>query len=83
MARTARFTPKAETQEAMELIAHITIASDFDRNIEGMKGSLDCFLKKLTPRQRAMWEHFQKTAKRVREDLMAMMKADGWDKGES
>jgi hypothetical protein len=80
MAKTTGFTPTAATQEVMDLIAHISIASEIDRNVEGMKGSLDHYLKSLTPRQRVMWRHFQNTAKRVREDVLKLMEADGWDK---
>jgi hypothetical protein len=76
----SRFTPTAATQEVIDLIAHISIVSEINRNVEGMKGSLDHYLKSLTPRQRAIWEHVQNTTQRVRKDILALMEADGWNK---
>jgi hypothetical protein len=78
----AKFKPTVATQELIDVLAHILIMSDLDKNCPGCKGMLDAYLNKtLTQRQRAIFEAFQAHTKKVRKRLAELMEQDKDNEG--
>lgn len=78
----AKFKPTVGQQEVIDVLAHILIMSELDKNVPGCKGMLDGYLNKtLTERQRSVFEAFQAHTKKVRKRLVKLMKQDEDNEG--
>lgn len=63
-------------QAAISVIAHLIWASQIQRNVQGMAGFEQHWLKKQTPHDRALVEFFQAELKRIPGDMAKMMEEE-------
>jgi hypothetical protein len=64
-------------QQIIDVLAHIMAAGEIARNVEGMEGFFDEYLKKgLTPSQQAIWKALQDRSRQVKKDLCQMLKEE-------
>ena len=67
----------APQQEIIDLIAHITVMSDVQKNIDGLDGILSFYINdRLTSRQRAIYQALQDRIVTVKKDMLRMAKED-------
>jgi hypothetical protein len=64
-------------KEVIDVLAHIMAAGEISRNVEGMEGFFNDYLKKgLTPSQQAIWKALQDRTHQVKKDLCKMLKEE-------
>jgi hypothetical protein len=64
-------------REVIDVLAHILAASEIARNVEGMEGFFESYLKDgLTPRQQDIWKVLQDRTRQVKKDICAMLKEE-------
>jgi|LakWasMet16_LOW5_FD_contig_21_1197257_length_1202_multi_6_in_0_out_0_3 hypothetical protein len=67
----------APQREIIEVIAHIAVMGELDKNVEGMSGVLERYINKtLTSKQRAIYQALQDRIVTVRKDLLRMTKEE-------
>ena len=67
----------APQQEIIDLIAHITVMRDVQKNIDGLDGILSFYINdRLTSRQRAIYQALQDRIVTVKKDMLRMAKED-------
>jgi|GEM_PF-703688 len=68
---TRKVTLSAPQKEIIDVFAHVMVASDIDKNVEGMAGFLDSYLKEtMTPKQQAIWQALLNRSTQVRKDML-------------
>lgn len=65
-------------REVISVMAHVTMALELDRNVEGLAGFAKFYLDSLTPKQRHIWESFKKRLPEVKKDMAKLLK-DGME----
>lgn len=65
-------------REVINVMAHVMMALELDRNVEGMAGFAKFYLDGLTPKQRHIWESFKKRLPEVKKDMAKLLK-DGME----
>lgn len=64
-------------QEVIDVLAHVMAAGDIARNVEGMEGFFESYLKDgLTPRQQDIWKVLQGRARQVKKDICMILKEE-------
>lgn len=64
-------------KEIIEVIAHIAVMGEIDKNVEGMSGVLDGYINKtLTSKQRAIYQALQARIVTVKKDMVRLYKED-------
>lgn len=67
-------------REIIDVIAHIAVMGEIDKNVEGMSGVLDRYINKtLTNRQRAIYIALQDRITLAKKDMSKMAKEDRTD----
>lgn len=71
------FKPNKSQAEVIDVLAHIAVMKDIDKNVTGFSGIFDHYINNsLTPRQRGIYQVLQDRIKGVRKDMAAMAKQD-------
>lgn len=77
MAKTKLSGPQ---REIIEVIAHIAVMGEIDKNVEGMSGVLDGYINKtLTSKQRAIYQALQDRIVTVKKDMVRLSKEEWTD----
>jgi len=63
-------------EEIIDLLAHIAAVSEIEGHFPELKGLLDTYKSKLTPKQLAIWKHFQSHCVKVRHNLVKEMEKE-------
>ncbi|BBE51814.1 hypothetical protein OYT1_ch2298 [Ferriphaselus amnicola] len=64
------------TEHALSVIAHASMAKDVSRNVEGMGGFYEFWLKDQSPKDRDLIESYLKLSKAAYKDKAAMLAKD-------
>ena len=51
------------TEEALDVIAHVCMAQELDKNVKGMAGFSAFYRKQMTAKQRQIMNHLQRLSK--------------------
>lgn len=71
------FKPTKEQAEIFNVLAHVLIMSNIDKNVQGLQGVFDqYFNNSLTDRERGIYSEFQSHVKETRKELLEMFKQD-------
>lgn len=66
----------ASAEHALSVVAHASMAKDMAKNVEGMGGFYEYWLKEQTPKDREIIESYLKLSRRAYKDLAAMLAKD-------
>lgn len=66
----------AATEHALSVVAHAGMANGISKNVEGMKGFLEFWLKEQSAKDREIVDHFHKLSTKANKDLSAMLAKD-------
>lgn len=73
----ARFKPTAGQKEVIDVLAHILVMAELEKNVPGTKGMFQSYIDKtLTVRQKGIYDALQSRCKAVRKDIAKLMKQD-------
>ncbi len=70
----AKLTASAE--RALSIIAHLSMASRFDKDVEGMTGFLEFYKKRLSRQDKEVFKRFDELCKQAAKDLVKMLEQD-------
>lgn len=66
----------ASAEHALSVVAHASMAKDMAKNVEGMGGFYEFWLKEQTPKDREIVESYIKLSKLAYKDFTAMLAKD-------
>lgn len=64
------------TEHALNVIAHVVMASDMSKNVKGMEGFRDHYMKQLPAADRAIFRRFETTLKEAYADAARLLQED-------
>lgn len=66
--------------EVIDTLAHLHVCAELENNVPGLKGLFKDYAKnQITDHQKLIWDQYQKAVKKVRKDMVDMLKRDGSD----
>ncbi len=66
----------ASAEHALSVVAHASMAKDMAKNVEGMGGFYEFWLKEQTPKDREIVESYIKLSKLAYKDFTSMLAKD-------
>lgn len=66
----------AATENALSVIAHIMMAHQLAKDVEGMSGFSDFYRKQMPAKDREILKHFERLSKQAYRDLANALKKD-------
>jgi hypothetical protein len=77
MAKKKPFKPTAAQAEIIDVLAHVLIMKDIDKNVPGFQGAFDQYFNgSLNDQQRGIYSEFLSHVKNARKDLVELFKQD-------